>query len=222
MLTDIKYFAAHYIAFKDNLTEGEKGSLIKWIKVAPDDQIKSLLIRGDYKFHQEAVEQFDKVFWVLTEIEPVGVAVKSAADFGFRGIGDAKGFIGTVDMQQLGHQIDGLARKNVEHGYKAGKTAGQKLGLVHGLATAAVAALIITVSYRFYKRFLSKAARACKGKKFAEKTSCMNKYRRGAMKGQMLQLQNGVKICSKTKNPAKCKNKIVKKIKGLKVKLGTL
>jgi hypothetical protein len=229
MLTDIQYFSAHYVTFKDNLTEDEKRTLIKWIKVSPDDKIKSLLIRGDYKFHQEAVEKFDRVFWVLTEAvpDPVGLALKSTKDTGFvGGIGNKKMWTGIVDVDKLNSTIDALVRKNVEHGYEAGKQAGKivgkKAGMVQGLATAAIAALIITISYRFYKRFLSKAARVCRGKKFSEKTSCMNRYRIEAMKGQMLQLQKGFKICSKTKNPKKCKYKITKKIRRLKVKLGAL
>jgi hypothetical protein len=212
-MTDIKYFASHYVSFKDNITENNKVILVKWIMEASDAEIKSLLIRGDYIFHQESVEEFDKIIWFLNENFAIGV-------------GDSKFWAGIVDVQKLKSAIEKAAEIAKEKGYAGGKEAGREIGreagMVQGLATAAVAALVITVSYKAYKRFLSKASRACRGKKFAEKTSCMNKYKRDAMKKRLMDLNTGMSSCSKTKNPSKCKAKIINKARKLKAKLGTL
>ena len=67
MLTDIQYFAAHYVAFKDNLEENDKVNAIEWIKSSSDDQIKSLLIKGNDTYCSESVKIFDKAFPMLIE-----------------------------------------------------------------------------------------------------------------------------------------------------------
>ena len=107
-------------------------------------------------------------------------------------------------------------------GHHAGQDLGLQQGAAGGLAAAAIAALVITASFKIYKRFLSKAARACN--KFAgqSKTSCMNKYKRDALKAQVTELTKGKSKCSNTKDRAKCVQKIDKKIQGVKVKLGAL
>ncbi|MGD2071935.1 MAG: hypothetical protein PVG65_00390 [Candidatus Thorarchaeota archaeon] len=93
------------------------------------------------------------------------------------------------------------------------KPAGQAIG------GAALAALALYASYKVYKRFLSKAARACRGLSGAEKTSCMKKYKVGAYNAQVKDLQAASKACAKSKNPAKCKASIAKKIYKIKKKV---
>ncbi len=88
--------------------------------------------------------------------------------------------------------------------------------------TIKIAFRVIMLSKVVYKRFYSKAAKACNNKGGALKTSCMNKYKRDAMKKQVSDLAKGSTACSKTKDPAKCKQKIQTKIRRLKSKLGTL
>ncbi len=210
MLNDIQYFATHYVAFKNNLGENDKGYLINWIKTSSDDQIKSLLIRGDYKFQQESVDLFDKTFNFLNEAN----VFPGISGYLQKGSGD---FLGNINMSQLLGHIEKV--KNQAHA--AGKS-GAMSNVTTGLATAAIAALVITVAYKTYKRFLSKAAKACNNKGGALKTSCMNKYKRDAMKKQVSDLAKGSTACSKTKDPAKCKQKIQTKIRRLKSKLGTL
>ena len=83
--------------------------------------------------------------------------------------------------------------------------------VVAALATAAVMA---------YKRFLSKAARACAGMGGTEKTACMNKFKQDVIKAQINTLQSGLAKCAKTKDPDKCKAKVIKQIAKLKAKLG--
>ena len=83
----------------------------------------------------------------------------------------------------------------------------------------ALAALALYGSYKTYKRFLGKAARACKGKKGADKTVCMKNYKIAAYNGQIKDLQAASKGCSKSKNPKQCVGKINQKIQKLKTKI---
>lgn len=213
MTTDIQYFAAHYVAFKDNLNEQEKGFLIKWIKENSDDEIKSLLITGDYKFQQESVDQFDEVFWVLNE-----ASYATLAKMGIQGRIEDKGI---VNIDKLLKYIRNVKTDQYMQGIKSANKNMLKFG-GNALAVAAISALVITISYKVYKNYLSKAAKACKGRKGIEKQSCMNKFKRDAMKKQVADLSKGSQACVKTKDPAKCKAKIGKKIQSVKAKLGAL
>jgi len=100
--------------------------------------------------------------------------------------------------------------------------AGQGTGISQGLAAAAVIALASTLAFKAYQRFLSKAAKACKGKSGDEKTNCMNKFKQQAQKAKIDSLQKSLQSCSKSKDPSACKIKMTKKINKEKAKLGTL
>ena len=81
-----------------------------------------------------------------------------------------------------------------------------------------VAAAIITASAMTYKNILSKAARACKRKSGSEKTECMKKFKKDALESQINALKSGMTKCSKSKDPTKCRKKVIKKIDDLKYK----
>lgn len=220
----LKHFAATYVSLQENLTNKQKISIIKWIKEADSDSVKSLLITGNYELQLEAVDVFNNILPILNEDVPDPVIPPTTSqDLGFvGGLGGGKLWTGIIDMEKLSSAIERLAKANVERGYEHGHMLGRETGMIQGFAAAALAALIVTVSYKFYKRFLSKSARACKGKSGIEKTSCMKRYQIEARKGQIAQLQKGMKICSKSKNPTKCRLKIDGKIRKLKTQLGTL
>ena len=228
MITDIQYFAAHYVQFQENLKIDQKEEIIHWIKESSDDQIKSLLITGEYEFAQEAVDTFDGVFGVLNEANPIPADAVAAKDMGITGVADIFGrkVTGFVDMDKLLSFIKGQQEIARAQGFSAGEVAGQKAGAITGaagaLAATAIAALVITVAYKAYKKYLSKAARACSGQKGVQKTSCMNKYKRDAKKKQISDLKMGIAGCVKTKYPEKCKAKIVKKMQKLQSQLGSL
>jgi hypothetical protein len=219
----LKTFAANYISMQENLSTADKITLLKFVKEATVDEVKSLLITGQYEVQQESVKQFDNKFGILFEFAP-----GELEDLGLRGtMGGIKGGIrtGVVNMNKL---LKYIQDKSKEAEW-AGKQQGIEIGrsdVMHqagvGLAAVAVAALVLTVAHATYKRFLSKAARACKGLSGDNKTSCMNRYKREATKKQVSDLTLGIQGCSKTKNPLKCKQKIGNKINKLKAQLGTL
>jgi len=89
-----------------------------------------------------------------------------------------------------------------------------------GMATggAAAAALAIYAGYKIYKRFFSMAAKACSSKSGSEKTACMNKYKKQALMKQASAIQSAASQCSNSKDPAKCKAAVAKKVASVKAK----
>jgi len=84
------------------------------------------------------------------------------------------------------------------------------------IAAGAMALLIIAIGVLVYRKFMSKASKACKNYKGDEKNECLKKYREKAKQLKIQTLVKNRKACSKTKNPQKCVEKINKKIRGLK------
>jgi hypothetical protein len=94
------------------------------------------------------------------------------------------------------------------------------------VAGAAIVLTAITASIILYKRFLSKSARACKGRKGLDRENCIAKFRIAGYQASMKSLQSSLSSCSQTKNTAKCKSKMqdkmlsyASKIRKLKKKL---
>lgn len=85
-----------------------------------------------------------------------------------------------------------------------------------GAGAVALATLVTYAAYKVYKNFFSKAAKACAGKKGAEKDACMQSYKVKAKQAQAKVLMNGMTACKKSKDPAKCKAAIQAKIAKLK------
>lgn len=153
-------------------------------------------------------EQFDALYEILTE---------SPWDPNFW-VGRMLKNVRNLDTTKFNKMVAASARR----GHQAGIKQGMTVGTFKGLATAAVAAAIITIAYQGYKRFLSKAARACKDKSGDMKTSCMNKYRRDALKRQISYLEKGLPSCDKTMEVYDCRDRVKRRIKKAKIKLGEL
>jgi Arc/MetJ-type ribon-helix-helix transcriptional regulator len=100
---------------------------------------------------------------------------------------------------------------------KAQQFAGTDQGKAIG--AAALAALALYASYKVYKRFFSQSAKACRGKSGPERNQCLADFKKKALMAQIKDLQSATAGCSKTKNPAKCKAAIDKKIANLKMKI---
>lgn len=94
---------------------------------------------------------------------------------------------------------------------KGGLSKGVKTGLKYA-GGAAVAALLGYGAVKLYKAFLSKAARACKGKSGAEKTACIQAYKVKGYQAQANAIKAGMSKCEKSKDPEKCKSIAGKKI----------
>lgn len=128
-----------------------------------------------------------------------------------------------INMKTLMRYIENEVKKATDAGaanYSKGLAAGASSGIRTGLAAAAIAALVITVAYKTYKRFLSKGAKACKKYSGDKKTSCMYRYKRYATNKRVEDLNQGKEACKHTKDPSKCVAKIDKKITKLKATIG--
>jgi tetrahydromethanopterin S-methyltransferase subunit F len=179
--------------------------------------------------HMLEEEQLNILEEILSEkwMDPAIYGSHTASQFGIKW----RAFnLATVDMSKFNAMVSRIVKAQSKRAYKAGMIAGDakaiKAGVsgssFKGLATAMVAAAVITIAYQGYKRFLSKAARACKHKKGDDKTSCMNRYRQDAMKKQVSDLEKGFISCNKTMEVYDCKDKIKAKIRKIKTKLGEL
>jgi len=82
-------------------------------------------------------------------------------------------------------------------------------------ATSAIVAGAAVLAVKLYKRFLSKAAKACNRKTGTEKTLCMNIYKKKALQAKATAFQQAKSKCSKSKNPTKCKASLDRKIKSI-------
>jgi len=128
-------------------------------------------------------------------------------------------------IKTLQSKLAGL--KNTAAGKAAGKagTAVSKFAVSGpGMATggAAAAALAFYAGAKIYKRFFSQAAKACAGQSGAAKTACMNKYKKQAIMKQAAAIQSASNTCAKSKDPAKCKAAVGKKVSALKAKAAKL
>lgn len=95
-----------------------------------------------------------------------------------------------------------------------------KIGARDGFIAAAFIAAVTSAGEMVYKRFFSKAARACQDKSGIEKTSCMTKFKNNATKEKIKVYQKGMSMCNKSKTPDQCKAKLRKKIGKAKATLG--
>lgn len=184
--------------------------------------------------------------------ETIAKAQQTGFDKGLKGDIAAKGAgerarAATQKMQQAGQQMDkglktgatGAARASdpqqatglmaklrgaldsaKELPAKISKFAQSPAGLAVG--GAALAALAIYGATKAYKRFFSKAAKACAGMSGADKSRCMNQYKVKGLQAQINDLKAGASACKAAKNPDKCQGAITRKMAGLQKKIGAL
>jgi len=124
-----------------------------------------------------------------------------------------------IQLAKMKHAVDSA----VGTGTDAVKgTISQMSGTEQAIAASALAALLAYAASKVYKRFLSQAAKACKGQSGAAKTACMKQYKAKALKAQAADLQKGLSACSKAKNPASCKARVTQRIQSLQRKAAAL
>ena len=69
------------------------------------------------------------------------------------------------------------------------------------------------ILFAIYKRYLSKAAKACKGKSPYERKSCTIKYQIDGKKEQLKKLKQLSGQCKSAQNPNMCNKKLLEKAK---------
>jgi len=88
-----------------------------------------------------------------------------------------------------------------------------------GVAAAALAALIAYAGYQVYKKFFSKAAKACAGQSGSAKAQCLAGFRKKAVVAQAQTLMKASAACAKSKDPQKCKAVVRAKVAKIREKL---
>ena len=97
----------------------------------------------------------------------------------------------------------------------------QQSGMTQGASAVAIVGAAVAAGVMIYKRFMSKAAKACEGLPTSEKTNCMRKHKADGIKAKIAKFQSFKGKCDQAKNPTGCNNKLMFKIKAEKSKLGS-
>ena len=132
-------------------------------------------------------------------------------------VGDVAGKVsqaGGDALTWIKSQANSAAQAGQEASAKVAKFAQTPGG--QAIGGAALAALLAYASVKTYKRFFSKAAKACGGQSGTAKSQCMAQYKSKAKAAQAQDLARGASACAKTKNPAACKAAVNSKIASLK------
>ncbi len=107
-----------------------------------------------------------------------------------------------------------LCRKRLDSRIKKLKESVVAEGMMGPLGRAFDVLFIFELGAMAYKRFFSKAAKACKGS--PDRKLCVLRYKVKAKEAQMKTIKSKAGLCSKDPNPANCKNKILRKLQSLK------
>ena len=86
-----------------------------------------------------------------------------------------------------------------------------------GATAGAAASIIVFAAAKLYQNYLSKAAKACKGR--PDKVDCMKQYKDKALNMRIEKLRSGISVCNKAKNPDACKQSLQKRIAKLQTKV---
>lgn len=103
-----------------------------------------------------------------------------------------------------------MAKAGAEKVSQAASKAAELAKAHPGLAAAAAAAAVAAAGFLVYKRFFSKAAKACKGS--PDRKACIQDFKQKARNAQAAALRSKMSICAKSKDPAGCKSKVQAKI----------
>jgi len=247
----LKEFTYEYILLHDNLTSDEKLALGELVKDASEEQVKALLLCGEFKekleegeseFVQELFEE-SGMGQLLSETEAVfsEVDVTKIGSALVKGgqVHPGKGIIAklaskyaslrvpTKDVAGLKFSTDtgawSSSYKQAVDAIQKASAAAKQPGVQAGAAVAAavMATLVILLARKAYRAYLSKAARACITKTGPAKNECIRKFKIEAIKAEIAQLQQNKAACDYSKNPEKCKAKLDKRINKVKAKIQT-
>ena len=91
----------------------------------------------------------------------------------------------------------------------------EAVNIAHVVTAAVITSIILAtlaVSILIYKRYLSKGAKACAGRKGVEKGNCLKRFKITGYEQSIKMLRGRIGICSKSKKPNVCKAKLQSKI----------
>lgn len=226
-IIELKLITFAHIVERTNLTKAEKLQILEFAKNASQKQLTFLLTKGRMLTENELLREDDVSLpsEVLKSIEgpPVKVVVgnsfittitKGAADAVNAAVKSgkslfAKGSEGSPEHYGMTDQGDLEAKKAVP-AVPPGALAGMENALI-----VTGAAGLLAVGYMIYRRYLSKAARACKTLQGPARTDCIKKFKVEAKTAEMNKLNSLKSSCGKETTPErkmKCAAKLQKRI----------
>lgn len=227
-ILELKVVTFAYVAEKENLTKGEKLQILEFVKNASEKQIVYLLTRGRMLTENELLKEDDLTLpsEVLAGMQSPGPPVKvvvgksvvgTVGDNIVKAVGGAvkragdlfkKGTPGEPEQYGQDEQGNLIAKKG---------TAGTPPGPLAGSETALIvtgAAGLLALGFLAYRKYFSKAARACKGQTGAARGACIRKFKAEAKSAELARINSLKGACSKELNPAKqasCRNKLARR-----------
>ncbi len=192
-LNDIRSIAKYYIYFSENPKDlTDKIKLMEFVDKANEQQINYLLLKG-------------------YPLEENNVLLQEVSDFNMK--------ITTMALGKTPEELRRIVRVaqasgNADLIIDLYKTMFVRLSAVTGgvIVIASVISLLVWIINKIYRVKLSKAAKVCKQYSGDKKIQCMKKITTDALKTKVSLLQKSKSICSKAKNPEKCKAKIQRQI----------
>ncbi len=183
----LKILCAEYVNLQENLSNTNKITFLKFLKECDNKQAAHLLLYGE-------MISLDKV----------------KINEGWLDSGD--------NMMKLSQQTNSMNPiVAIKAAYKLAGPDAAKMVAKSFIPHTILVAAIIGASIVLYKQYMTKAARACKGK--VDKSRCMVQYKMKAYAEQIKKLKTDSGLCKKDKNPTKCSNKIKGKINSINQKI---
>ena len=184
-----------------------------------------------YKITKASGQAKDALEKQLANVQDKIGATRSAISKGAEAAKDAAGDVaksatktGVKAVKAGGEALEKGKEMAGDVGEKAVKAGGKAVSAVKdvagdhpGVAAAAAAAAALTAGVMAYRKFFSKAAKACSGAQ--DKKACMAQYKMKAKQAQISTLNAAKSKCAKSKKPDACKAKIDAKIGSLKAKM---
>ncbi|MFW9871856.1 MAG: hypothetical protein ACFFG0_02055 [Candidatus Thorarchaeota archaeon] len=227
----LKELAYEYILLHDNLTKEEKLQVGVFVKNASDEQVMALLLTGECKQLQEGEADFAKQLFNIFAYKLCELTGDFSSGVVQSGMGGGMAWMRRLaskwaDYKAGTETIQGPFGVNVRMPKDMESWAGSYDSAIKNIksgtpvAALVMAALVILVASRAYKKYFSEAAKACKGKGSKELIQkCVKQYKLKALKAQLMELQSSIKACDTTKKPDKCRKAINKKIMKIKQKI---
>jgi len=231
-LLKMKVITFKDIVSKEHLTKAEKIQLLNFVKEASDIQLGSLLETGRMKTEKEILQEQPGDAAGRAQAAKDALARAHQRYMQKYGADSGRAASSLSDKaKEVASQAAAKGKELAGQAATVAKSAGEKVasttsnvvqqagGIGPVAGYAAIAAGAIVASIIAYKRFFSKAARACKGLSGSQKTSCMKKYKIGAKQAEMGILTARINKC---KGDPKCVARIRARIQKVKTQQQSL
>ena len=204
----MKTYATFYVAENDDFDTKKKLDMLSFIESADDTMINDLFENGEIPVPSDFISSDDELAQRLFDegVKMMMSEESASVTAGKEMIKTAKDY-----WKPKAHKLA------MKAGEKLTKAAENMPGGVEGLQAvpaAVAAAAALTAGVLAYKKYFSKAGKACKDA--PDRKVCMAQYKEKAKAAKIAAMSAGKSKCAKSKDPAACKAKIDAKIKAAK------